>query len=179
MGGELETEPVRKESIAESDLVIADTLKEVIAAVLRCVVSRIPSKYGPAPAQCFAPNPARLDLSLAQDAPGIAVAAGLDRPARLAILYATGPSRQLILTKHDHDGHLHEPSLSARFLGGRKSPVRYAIRERHRDPPKAYLACAKGVAKRQHSPGITIPKTSTLCRYPLIFSPRGQCLETS
>jgi len=101
---------VLKVLIAENDLMIADMLEEVIidGGFEVCGIART-VKEGLVLAKRHKPDLALLDLRLAQDELGTEIAAGLDRTTGLGILYATGNSRQLILTKNDGDACLDKP----------------------------------------------------------------------
>jgi CheY-like chemotaxis protein len=91
--------------IAENDLLLADMLEEDLlhAGYEVCGIARTVEE-GIALGSRHDPDLALLDLRLASGGLGTEIAAQLDREGGLGILYATGNSEQIHLTRADGDG---------------------------------------------------------------------------
>jgi DNA-binding response OmpR family regulator len=96
--------------IAENDLLLADMLEEALlhAGYEVCGIA-LTVEEGVALSTHHDPDLALLDLRLASGGLGTEIAAQLDRDGGLGVLYATGNSDQIHLTKADGDACLVKP----------------------------------------------------------------------
>ena len=99
-----------KVMIAEDDLMMADMLEDVLVGngYEVCGIARTVEK-GVELAERHKPDLAVLDLRLAEGGIATEIAAQLNRPDGLGILYATGNGTQISLTKADGDAWLGKP----------------------------------------------------------------------
>src|ERR1700723_3725120 len=99
-----------KVMIAEDDLMMADMLEDVLVGngYEVCGIART-VEMGVELAERHKPDLAVLDLRLAEGGIATEIAARLNRPDGLGILYATGNGTQISLTKADGDGWLSKP----------------------------------------------------------------------
>jgi len=99
-----------KVMIAEDDLMMADMLEDVLVGngYEVCGIARTVEK-GVELAERHKPDLAVLDLRLAEGGIATEIAARLNRPDGLGILYATGNGTQISLTKADGDAWLGKP----------------------------------------------------------------------
>ena len=99
-----------KVMIAENDLLMADMLEEslVDAGYEVCGIARTVAE-GVALGELHKPDLALLDLRLSHGGLGTEIAAQLDRKGGLGILYATGNSGQIRLSKEDGEACLDKP----------------------------------------------------------------------
>jgi two-component sensor histidine kinase/ActR/RegA family two-component response regulator len=103
--------------IVENDLLMADMLEEILVAdgYEVCGIARTVEE-GVALGSLHRPDVALLDLRLADGGIGTEVAAKLDRSEGLGILYATGNSGEIKLTKADGDACLTKPYRPADLI---------------------------------------------------------------
>src|ERR1700733_1934408 len=99
--------------IAENDLLLADILEEdlIRAGYDVCGIARTVEEAVELSSR-HDPDLALLDLRLASGGLGTDIAAQLDREGGLGVLYATGNSDQVHLTKADGDACLVKPYRS-------------------------------------------------------------------
>ena len=99
-----------KVMIAEDDLMMADMLEDVLVGngYEVCGIART-VEMGVELAERHKPDLAVLDLRLAEGGIATEIAARLNRPDGLGILYATGNGTQISLTKADGDAWLGKP----------------------------------------------------------------------
>ena len=96
--------------IAENDLLMADMLEEILvdAGYRVCGIARTVEE-GVALCKLYKPDLALLDLRLSGGGLGTDIAARLDRKGGPGILYVTGNSGQIRLTKTDGEASLDKP----------------------------------------------------------------------
>lgn len=139
--------------IAEDDLMIADMLAEVLSdsGFKVCGIART-VKEGIALGLHHKPDLALLDLRLAHGGLGTEIAAELDRSTGLGILYTTGNSRQILLTKEDGDACLDKPFRPSDVVRSLKLVHEFNNTGKATAPFPSGFRLLDGSARRQSKP---------------------------